>query len=35
MGTAAPKKRVMRSKRSGVKKSKLVKSNLEILSKVR
>jgi hypothetical protein len=35
MGTAAPKKRAMRSRRSGMKKSKLVKGNLEILSKVR
>jgi hypothetical protein len=35
MGSAVPKKRAVRSRRSGVKKSKLVKSNLEILSKVR
>jgi len=35
MGAAAPKKRAMRSRRFGVKKSKLVKNNLEILSKVR
>lgn len=35
MGTAAPKKRPMRSRRSGVKKLTLVKSNLEILNKVK
>jgi hypothetical protein len=34
MGTAAPKKRPMRSRRSGVKKATLVKSNLEILKKL-
>jgi hypothetical protein len=34
MGTAAKKKRAMRSRRSGVKKAKLVKSNLEILKKL-
>jgi hypothetical protein len=35
MGTAAPKKRPMRSKRSGVKKSELVKSNQKVLNKVK
>ncbi len=35
MGSAAKKKRPMRSRRSGVKKLTLVKSNLEILNKVR
>jgi len=35
MGTAAPKKRAMRSRRSGVKKLTLVKKNLEILNKVK
>jgi hypothetical protein len=35
MGTAAPKKRAMRSRRSGVKKLTLVKRNLEILNKVK
>lgn len=35
MGTAAPKKRAMRSRRSGVKKAELVKSNLEILKKIK
>jgi hypothetical protein len=35
MGTAAPKKRPMRSKRSGVKKLTLVKKNSEILNKVK
>ena len=35
MGTAAPKKRAMRSKRSGVKKLTLVKKNSEILNKVK
>ena len=35
MGTAAKKKRPMRSRRSGVKKLTLVKSNLEILSKLK
>ena len=34
MGTAAPKKRPMRSRRSGVKKLNLVKSNLLILKKL-
>jgi hypothetical protein len=35
MGSAAKKKRPMRSRRSGVKKLTLVKSNLEILNKAR
>ncbi len=35
MGTAAKKKRPMRSRRSGVKKLALVKKNLEILSKLK
>ena len=35
MGTAAPKKRPMRSKKSGVKKLTLVKSNREILNKIK
>ena len=35
MGSAAKKKRPMRSRRSGVKKLNLVKSNLEVLTKVR
>ena len=35
MGTAPKKKRAMRSVRSGVKKLSLVKSNLEILNKVK
>jgi hypothetical protein len=35
MGTAAKKKRPMRSKRSGVKKAELVKKNQEILAKYR
>ena len=35
MGTAPKKKRSMRSRRSGVKKLNLVKSNLEILNKVK
>lgn len=35
MGTAAKKKRPMRSRRSGIKKLELVKSNLEILSKTK
>lgn len=34
MGSAAPKKRPMRSKKSGVKKIELVKSNLTILKKL-
>jgi hypothetical protein len=35
MGTAPKKKKPMRSRRSGVKKLTLVKSNLEILNKVK
>jgi hypothetical protein len=35
MGSAAKKPKPMRSKRSGVKKSKLVKANLLILSKLK
>jgi hypothetical protein len=35
MGSAAPKKRAMRSRRSGVKKMELVKANLEVLNKVK
>jgi hypothetical protein len=35
MGTAAKKKRPMRSRKSGVKKLTLVKSNLGILSKLK
>jgi hypothetical protein len=35
MGTAAKKKRPMRSRRSGVKKLNLVKSNLAILNKLK
>jgi len=35
MGTAAKKKRPMKSRRSGIKKLTLVKSNLEILSKLK
>ena len=34
MGSAAPKKRPMRSRRSGVKKLELVKANLSILKKL-
>lgn len=34
MGTAAPKKRPMRSRRSGIKKVELVKANLSILKKL-
>jgi hypothetical protein len=34
MGTAPKKKRAMRSRKSGVKKLELVKSNLEILKKL-
>ena len=34
MGTAAPKKRPMRSRRSGVKKLELVKANLNVLKKL-
>jgi hypothetical protein len=35
MGTAAKKKRPMRSKRSGIKKLEQVKKNLAILSKLK
>lgn len=35
MGTAAKKKRPMRSRRSGVKKAELVRANQAILSKVK
>ena len=35
MANKAPKKRPMRSKRSGVKKLELVKANLEILNKIK
>jgi hypothetical protein len=35
MGTAAKKKRPMRSRRSGVKKLTLIKSNQEILNKIK
>ena len=34
MGTAAKKPRAMRSRRSGVKKMRLIKQNLEILKKI-
>ncbi len=34
MGTAAKKPRPMRSRRSGVKKMRLIKQNLEILKKI-
>ena len=34
MGTAAKKPRAMRSKRSGVKKMKLIKENLELIKKI-
>ena len=34
MANAAPKKRAMRSRRSGVKKAELVKANLEVLKKL-
>ena len=34
MGTAAKKPRAMRSRRSGVKKLRLIKQNLEILKKI-
>ena len=33
MGSAAPKKRPMRSRRSGIKKFELVKQNQQVLSK--
>jgi hypothetical protein len=35
MANAKPKKRAMRSKRSGVKKVELVKANLLVLSKIK
>lgn len=35
MGTASPKKRAMRSRRSGIKKFELVKTNLDILKKIK
>jgi hypothetical protein len=35
MANAKPKKRAMRSRRSGVKKLELVKTNLEILNKIK
>ena len=35
MGTAASKKRPMRSKRSGIKKIELVKANQQILKKLK
>jgi len=35
MANAKPKKRAMRSRRSGVKKAKLIKANLEILNKIK
>ena len=35
MGTAAPKPRAMRSRRSGIKKLTLVQKNLEILKKLK
>ena len=35
MGTAAKKKRPMRSRRSGVKKAELVKANQAVLNKVK
>jgi hypothetical protein len=35
MANAKPKKRAMRSVRSGVKKLELVKANLEILNKIK
>lgn len=34
MGTAAKKPRPMRSRRSGMKKLKLIKQNLEVLNKI-
>jgi hypothetical protein len=34
MGTAVKKPRAMRSRRSGVKKMRLIKQNLEILKKI-
>ena len=35
MANAKPKKRAMRSRRSGVKKVELVKANLEILNRIK
>jgi hypothetical protein len=35
MGTAAKKKRAMRSRRSGVKKAELIKNNLRILQNLK
>ena len=35
MANAKPKKRAMRSRRSGVKKLELVKANLEILNRIK
>ncbi len=35
MANKAPKKRPMRSRRSGIKKAELVKSNLLVLSKIK
>jgi hypothetical protein len=35
MGTAAKKKRAMRSRRSGVKKAELVKANQVLLNKIK
>lgn len=34
MANAAPKKKPMRSRRSGLKKMKLIKHNLEVLKKI-
>jgi len=34
MGSASPKPKPMRSRRSGLKKAKMIKSNLEILKKL-
>lgn len=34
MGTAAPKKRPMKSRRSGLKSLKIIKKNLEVLKKL-
>ena len=35
MGSAAPKKRPMRSKRSGIKKAEQVKNNQKVLNKIK
>jgi hypothetical protein len=35
MGTAAPKKRPMKSRRSGLKSLKIIKKNLEVLKKLK